>query len=102
AWAGQPLVDDGDGRVRDLDMVVALFARVLETHMLQHEQAGRLIVKLLADVLAELDARLVAAGADAFGFAQSVLDASAWQILGQRPAAMPFAFGLGGIVVVAR
>jgi hypothetical protein len=76
------------------DMVMALGASVLETHMLTHKQTGRDVVELLADVLAELLADGVATGAQALRFGQLVLHALAWQILGQRLAAMPLAWGL--------
>ena len=55
------------------------------------------IVELLADVLVKLDADFVATRALSLGLAQRVLDALAWQILGQRLAAMSLAFGFAGV-----
>ena len=93
----QALVDDGDRRVADRHMVVTFLASVLETNMLPDKQTRRLVVELLADVLAELDAHLVATRALPLGLTQRVLDTLAWQILGQRLAAMSLAFGFAAV-----
>jgi hypothetical protein len=55
--------------------------------MLVNEQTAGLIVELFADIFAELLAHLVAAGAHPFGFRKGVLDAFAFQVVGQLLAA---------------
>src|SRR3954471_9956215 len=92
ARPGQTLVDDGDRRVADGDVIAALGTGVLETHMLVDEQTAGVIVELFADVFAELDADLVAARTDAFGFAERVFDADTLKILRQLLAAAAVAF----------
>jgi hypothetical protein len=55
-------------------MVMTLWASVLEAHVLLHEQAGRLVIELFAGFLTELLADFAAAGAQALGFDQPVLE----------------------------
>jgi hypothetical protein len=55
---------------------MTLGAGVLETHVLIHEQAGRLVIELLADVRAELLTHFAATGTQALSFGQRVLDSS--------------------------
>jgi hypothetical protein len=96
AGAGQSLVADGDRHGSRGDMVMTLGASVLETDVLAHQQTGRDVVELLADVFAEFLADGVAAGAQPCRFGRRVLHTLAGQILGQRLAAMPLAWGLFG------
>jgi hypothetical protein len=87
AGTGQPFVDDGDRRMADGDVIAALGAGVLETHVLIHEQMTRMIIELLADIFAELLSDGVAARTNTLGFGQGVLDADALKILRQFLAA---------------
>src|ERR1700687_651781 len=87
AGSRQPLVDDGDRHVSDRDMVVTLWAGVLEAYVLPYEQIRRLIIELFAGVLAELLADHATAGAASLRFGKCVLGAHARQILGQLLAA---------------
>ena len=71
AGAGQALVDDRDRHRRDGDMVMTLRAGVLEADVLPDEQAGRLVIELLADVLAELLADFAATGTEPLRLGQA-------------------------------
>src|SRR5205085_7623815 len=101
AGAGQALVDDGDGDVRDSDMVMTLLASILETYVLTHEEAGGFVIELLAHVFSELVTNFMAAGTETFGLGKRVFLANTRQIGGERLAAMPLAFGLVGLVAIA-
>ena len=96
----QALVDDRHRHRRDGDMVMTLRAGVLETHVLPDEQAGRLVIELLADLLAELRTDFAAARAEPLGFGQRVLLATPRQVRRQFLAAVTFAFGFRGRFVV--
>src|SRR5471030_1489229 len=94
----QSLVDDGDRHMLYRHMIVAFLARIFETDVLPDKQACGFVVELLADIFAELDADVATARALPLRIRQRVLDAFAWQLLGQRLATMPLAFGFGGVV----
>src|SRR5262249_32295117 len=105
ARAGQTFFDDGDRCRRRSDMVMTLGAGVLETYVLPDEQTRRLVIELLADLLAELPTYFAAAGTDALSFRQRMLDAWSRQVGGQPLAAVPGTLGLGRravLVVVGR
>jgi hypothetical protein len=97
AVSGQPLVDDGGRRRRGSDMVMTLRAGVLEANVLLHEQAGRLVVELLADLFAELLAHVAAAGAEPVRFGERVLNAASGQIGGDLLAAMARQLGFARV-----
>jgi hypothetical protein len=51
-----------------MDALLALGTCILRPYTLDDEQRGRLIIQLLTDVLANAGTRLMALGANAFGF----------------------------------
>src|SRR5581483_204343 len=72
------------------------FAGVGLATMHNHEQRSRLIIELLAGLLADADASLAAAGAALLGFGQIMDRADTRQFLGQPLPAMTIVLGLGG------
>jgi len=81
---------------------MTLAASILEADMLPDEQTGRFIIKLFADIFAELLADFAAARAQTLGFGQLVFQALAGQFVGRPLAAVPFALGAGGRGVLVR
>src|SRR5262249_5403546 len=82
-------------RRRDSDMVMTLSASVLEAHVLPDEQAGRLVIELLADLLAERLADFAAARTKTLRFGQRMLDPPTRQISRELLATVAGAFRLG-------
>ena len=89
AGAGQPLGDRPDdrrpgGREPPLARPVATAASPGLADVLDDEEAGRAVVGLLADLLADADARPAAAGTGLVRLGQVVLHPLARQVLWQR------------------
>ncbi len=90
--AGQPLRDRPDHccagtRKPPLTRPIARPAGVGLADMLHVKEAGRAVVELLADLLADADARPAATGTRLVGIGQIVFDLLAWQVRRQRLAA---------------
>src|SRR5262249_60685915 len=95
AGTRQTFVDYCGRRRRDSDMVMTLSASVLEAHVLPDEQAGRLVIELLADLLAERLADFAAARTKTLRFGQRMLDPPTRQISRELLATVAGALRLG-------
>src|SRR5271157_4148900 len=96
SWTGQPLLDRLGEPLGAHHVAGTRLAGVLAPHVLDHHHAGRDVLELLTDLLADADAKGAAVGTRK-QFGGDVVDlAAAGQVLGQRLAAVTGFLGGAG------
>src|SRR5271157_4664649 len=99
SWTGQPLLDRLGEPLGAHHVAGTRLAGVLAPHVLDHHHAGRDVLELLTDLLADADAKGSAVGTRKQFGGDVVELAAAGQVLGQRLAAVTGLLGrrwLGG------
>src|SRR5512135_716766 len=79
----QPLVDRLGRLVREGDVLLARATGVAKSRVLDHEERGRDVLQLLADLFADLDAHVAAVGTGQFLGGQLVFDPLPGQMFGE-------------------